>query len=151
MHSAGLVPYRMTSDGLEILIAHPGGPFWARKQVGAWTIVKGEVPLDEDPLEAALREFTEETGWRIAPAALIELGEVRQKAGKRIAAWAFEADFDPDTLDGDSVTVTWRGREITFPEIDQVRWCGRSDAESLLNPAQAVYYERLNAALAAPS
>lgn len=152
MHSAGLVPYRMTSDGLEILIAHPGGPFWARKQVGAWTIVKGEVPPGEDPLEAALREFTEETGWRIAPAAHpLELGEVRQKAGKTIVAWAVEADFDPNTLSSDSVTVNWRGREITFPEIDQVRWCGRENAVSLLNPAQAVYYERLKASLSTPS
>lgn len=141
----------MSSDGLEVLIAHPGGPFWSGKQAGAWTIIKGEVPPDEDPLEAALREFAEETGWRIAPTHLIELGEVRQKAGKRIVAWAFEEDFDPDTLDGDSVTVNWRGREIRFPEIDHVRWCGRSDAERLLNPAQAVYYERLEAVLAGPS
>lgn len=147
MHSAGLVPYRISANGLEILIAHPGGPFWARKQVGAWTIVKGEVPPDEDPLDAALREFEEETGWRIAPAHLIALGEVRQKAGKTIVAWAVEADFDPNTLDSASVTITWRGRDLTFPEIDEVRWCGRSEAESLLNPAQATYYERLNAAL----
>lgn len=147
MPSAGLVPYRIVPTGLEILIAHPGGPFWAGKQSGAWSIVKGEVPEGEDPFDTALREFREETGWTVAPAALVALGEVVQKAGKRITAWAFEADFDPAELNGDTVTTEWHGRNITFSEIDEVRWCGEAEAAELLNPAQTVYYERLNAAL----
>lgn len=147
MPSAGLVPYRIAPNGLEILIAHPGGPFWASKQEGAWSIVKGEVPPGEDPLDTAIREFREETGWTVSPPNLVFLGEVVQKAGKRITAWAFESDLDPVDLNGDTVTIDWRGREITFPEIDEVRWCGVAQATELLNPAQAVYYERLNVAL----
>ena len=147
MSSAGLIPYRVSEGPLEILIAHPGGPFWARRQEGAWSIIKGEVPPGENPLDAAIREFREETGWTVTTVHPIPLGEVRQKAGKEIVAWAFEADFDPETLTGDTVTLTVRGREVTFPEIDEVRWCARTEAEQLLNPAQSVYYERLNAAL----
>ena len=148
MQSAGLIPYRQAPGALEILIAHPGGPFWARRQEGAWSIVKGEIAEGEDPLECAVREFREETGWTIDPAGAIPLGEVRQKAGKQIVAWAVEADFDPSTLVSGSVTIDMRGRAVTFPEIDEVRWCGRVEALRLLNPAQTVYYERLNEALA---
>jgi predicted NUDIX family NTP pyrophosphohydrolase len=132
---------------LEILIAHPGGPFWARRQSGAWTIIKGEVGTGEDELEAARREFAEETGWVAPSHGLLPLGEVVQKAGKRIVAWAFAADFDPATLVSNEATVRIRGRSITFAEIDEVRWCGQSEARDLLNPAQSVYYERLNRAL----
>lgn len=147
MRSAGLVPYRLGSDGLEILIAHPGGPFWARRQEGAWSIVKGEVSPDEDPLACALREFREETGWAVDAGNAIPLGVVTQKAGKRIEAWAVAADFEPMDLASDHITIQWQGRSITFPEIDEVRWCGRAAAERLLNPAQAVFYQRLNDAL----
>jgi len=147
MTSAGLIPFRLVDDALEILIAHPGGPFWARRQEGAWSIVKGEVPSGEDPFDAAVREFREETGWAITPIDPIPLGEVTQKAGKRILAWAFAAELDPATLAGDTITLTVRGREVNFPEIDEVRWCRRAEAERLLNPAQSVYHQRLNAAL----
>ncbi|MEX2654477.1 MAG: NUDIX domain-containing protein [Acidimicrobiia bacterium] len=147
MPSAGLVPYRIVANRLEILIAHPGGPFWASKQEGAWSIVKGEVPPDEEPLETAMREFREETGWTVSQTELVFLGEVVQKAGKRITAWAFQADFDPADLNGDTVTIDWHGRALTFPEIDEMRWCGEAEGTELLNPAQVVYYERLNAAL----
>lgn len=150
MASAGLLPYRISAGGLEVLIAHPGGPFWARRQEGAWSIVKGEVPGGEDPLVAAIREFHEETGWSVDLRDPLPLGEVTQKAGKTIRAWAFEGDFDPARLHGDTVTTEWKGRTITFPEIDEVRWCGRAEAERLLNPAQAVYYERLNDLLGRP-
>lgn len=147
MHSAGLIPYRLSNTGLQILIAHPGGPFWARKQAGAWSIIKGELGRDEDPLAAARREFTEETGWLTPETGYLDLGEVIQKAGKRIAAWAFAGNFEPDTLIPEMVTIRVKGREMTIPEIDEVRWCGGDEATSLLNPAQAVYYERLKSSL----
>ena len=147
MHSAGIVPFRRHRDGLEILIAHPGGPFWARRQEGAWSIVKGEVGEGEDPLGCAAREFREETGWTVDLAGAIPLGEVRQKAGKLVVAWAVEVDLDPSDLVSEPITIEIRGRQVTFPEIDEVRWCGRVDALRLLNPAQRVYYERLNDAL----
>lgn len=150
MRSAGLIPYRHGSGSLEILIAHPGGPFWTRRQEGAWSIVKGEIGDDEDALTCAVREFREETGWTIDPASAIPLGDVRQKAGKHIIAWAVEAELDPSELLSEPVTIDLRGRKVTFPEIDEVRWCGRSEAGRLLNPAQTVYYERLNDALAGP-
>lgn len=147
MHSAGLIPYRLSDTGLQVLIAHPGGPFWARKQAGAWSIVKGEIGPGEDPLAAARREFTEETGWSTPDTGYLDLGEVTQKAGKRIAAWAFAGEFEPDTLTPEMVTIQMRGRELTIPEIDEVRWCDEDESASLLNPAQAVYYERLKSSL----
>ncbi len=147
MPSAGLVPYRIVDDELQILIAHPGGPFWKGRQQGAWSIVKGEFDPDEDPLAAAVREFEEETGWAIDPVDAIPLGEITQRAGKTVSAWATAAAFEPETLAGGTVTTVWRGRPITFPELDEVRWVGRREADRLLNPAQAVYYERLNRTL----
>jgi predicted NUDIX family NTP pyrophosphohydrolase len=143
MLSAGLVPFRVVGDELQILIAHPGGPFWKGRQKGAWSIIKGVVDPGEEPLQSALREFSEETGWAVELIDPISLGDVTQRAGKRISAWAFAGDFDPDTLNGATVTTLWRGRPVTFPEIDEVRWCGGREAERLLNPAQAVFYERL--------
>ena len=147
MRSAGLIPYRFGAGGLEILIAHPGGPFWARRQRGAWSIVKGEIGDGEKALACAVREFREETGWTIDPTNAMPLGDVRQKAGKHITAWAVEADLDPSELASQLITIETHGRRVTFPEIDEVRWCGRKDALGLLNPAQAVYYERLNDSL----
>lgn len=137
------MPFRLTQGQLEVLIAHPGGPFWRQRQVGAWSIVKGELAPGEDPMHAAIREFTEETGWTVESDLLVPLGETTQKAGKTVLAWAFEADFDPTTLASQSVTIHWKGREITFEEIDEVRWCSRAEAKRLLNPAQVVFYERL--------
>lgn len=148
MQSAGLIPYRLFDAELQILIAHPGGPFWARKQAGAWSIVKGEISPDEEPLTAARREFTEETGWDTPDTGYLTLGEVTQKAGKRIVAWAFAGDFDPSSLTPEMVAIEVRGRPLNIPEIDEVRWCGEDSARSLLNPAQAVYYERLKSVLA---
>lgn len=145
--SAGLLPYRIVDDGLEVLIAHPGGPFWEGRHAGSWSVAKGGVEWGESPYEAAVREFCEETGWDVDPVDPIDLGEVVQRSGKRVRVWAFEADFDPHTLDGDTITMFWRGRMIRFPEIDEVRWVDRDDAEALLNPAQAVYYERLKSVL----
>lgn len=147
MHSAGLVPFRRRPGHTEILIAHPGGPFWARRQEGAWSIVKGEVPAGEDPMDSARREFREETGWDPPDGPFVPLGEVVQRAGKRITAWAFEGDYDPTTLAGDTTTAVIRGREVRFPEIDEVRWCTEDESAVLLNPAQTVFHRRLREAL----
>lgn len=147
MYSAGLIPYRLSDADLQILIAHPGGPFWARRQMGTWSIIKGEIAQDEDPLTAARREFTEETGWETPDSGYVTLGEVTQKAGKRIVAWGFDADFDPESLTPEMVTISVRGRDLTIPEIDEVRWCGAAEAFALLNPAQTVYYKRLKSVL----
>lgn len=141
--SAGLMPFRR-ADGLEVLIAHPGGPFWAKKDLGAWSVVKGELEPGEDPLAGALREFTEETGWT-APgeADYIDLGTVRLKSGKLIRCWAFEGGFDPGTLQPGTFTAVIRGRTATFPEIDRVAWVTADVAETLLNPAQVEFVHRL--------
>ena len=147
MFSAGLLPFRQHSR-LEVLIAHPGGPLWAHRHEGSWSIVKGLVERGEAPYQAARREFAEETGWEPpdgVPA--LHLGHVFQRSGKRVEVWAMEADYDPDTLDGDTVTMLWRGRAVTFPEIDEVRWVGSPEARLLLNPAQSEFIGRLEAAL----
>src|SRR2546423_4282958 len=96
--SAGILMYRRGPQGLELLLVHPGGPFWARKDHGAWSIPKGEHGDDEDPLDCARREFAEETGTTLPEGELVELGEVRQSGGKRVRAWAAEGDLDPQTV-----------------------------------------------------
>ncbi len=142
MFSAGIMPFRRRRE-VEVLIAHPGGPIWANRHEGSWSIVKGLVEPGEDPFAAACREFEEETGWGAPPGTPIELGEVRQRSGKRVVAWAIEADYDPATLAGDTVTMLWRGRLLTFPEIDAVRWAEPDVARALLNPAQTAFVDRL--------
>lgn len=133
---------------MEVLIAHPGGPFFARREAGAWSIVKGEHDDSEDPLAAAVREFVEETGLPAPVGPFIELGEISQKGGKRVRAWAAEADLDPEDLDPGHFVMVWRGREQSFPEIDRVAWVEPGEAVRLLNPAQGALVERLLAALA---
>lgn len=143
--SAGLLPFR---SGLEVLIAHPGGPIWARRNDGAWSIVKGELRTGEAPLDAARREFTEETGWPAPAGPLIDLGATTLRSGKLVLAWAVEApDLDPATFDPEPVDVTIKGRTLTFPEIDRVVWVGVDEAIRLLHPAQGVFIERLEAAV----
>ena len=141
--SAGLLPFRAQLSKLEVLIAHPGGPFFARKDQGAWSLVKGEVAPDEDARAAALREFGEETGWQPPPDDWIDLGSVRLRSGKTVIAWAVAADFDPSTLDPGQFRMMWRGRPQQFPEIDRVIWCEPDEARRLLNPAQAPFIDRL--------
>lgn len=139
--SAGILPYR---PGLELLIAHPGGPLWARRQEGAWSIIKGEVEAGEDPEVAARREFTEETGWEIPVGRWLDLGSTRLKSGKTIEAYAVEApDLDPERLVPLIIDVTIRGRTLQVPEIDRVAWVGPLEARRLLNPAQAEFVGRL--------
>lgn len=141
--------YRRAGERLEVLLAHPGGPLWRRKDEGAWTIPKGEYEDAEDPLAAARREFGEETGYGIEPP-FIPLGEVVQKSGKRIAAWAFAGDGDPARLRCNTFEIEWpprSGRMQTFPEIDRVGWFGVDEARRKINPAQQALVDRLEAAL----
>jgi predicted NUDIX family NTP pyrophosphohydrolase len=143
--SAGLLPFRRSPEhGLQVLIAHPGGPFWARKHEGAWSVIKGLVEDDEDLIEAARREFNEETGWPVSRSSeLIHLDRVQLKSGKTVVAWAFEADFDPADLQPGTFEMEWHGATRTYPEIDKVSWASPEDARTLLNPAQAAFIDHL--------
>ncbi len=159
--SAGILLYRRRPPGVELLLVHPGGPFWARKDLGAWSIPKGEYGADEDALAAARREFTEETGAG-APGNALPLGEVVQRGGKIVAAFALEGDFDPATLRSNLVTLTQhrvdlgessrplsstRRPPVAFPEIDRAEWFAPAEARRRILPAQAVFIDRLLAAL----
>lgn len=149
--SAGLLLFRRTPDGgLEIFLAHPGGPFWRGRDAGAWTIPKGVLDDDEEPLAAARREFEEETGMRAA-GPFIPLGSVRQRAGKTVHAWAWEGDADPGACTSNTMRAEWprgSGSWLTFPEVDRYEWFDTRTAREKLNPAQAELVDRLEAALA---
>ena len=136
------MPFRRSTE-IEVLIAHPGGPLWAKKDAGHWSIVKGETFPGEDPITAAAREFQEETGWVPPADGWVDLGSVRLKSGKTVLGWAVEADFDPAVLNPGLFSMVWRGRRQEFPEIDRVNWCTPAEAERLLNPAQAEFVPRL--------
>jgi predicted NUDIX family NTP pyrophosphohydrolase len=148
--SAGLLLYRRDGDRIEVLIAHPGGPMWSRRDAGAWSIPKGAPDGAEDLLEAARREFEEETG-QVAPAGSpIDLGEVRMRSGKVVHGWAIEGDLEPAAIRSMVVEVEWpprSGRRIEVPEIDRVAWAEPPEARERLNPAQAAFVDRLLAAL----
>ena len=145
MISAGLIPFRFDGD-LEILIAHPGGPFWAKKDAGSWSIIKGRLEDGEDPRAAAEREFGEETGWGIPPGTWLDLGSIVQRSGKQVVGYAVDAPhLDPAQLDPGHFTMRWRGRTQSFPEIDRVQWCRRGDARRLLLAEQTPFFDRLAA------
>jgi predicted NUDIX family NTP pyrophosphohydrolase len=147
--SAGLLLYRGEGDGLEVLAGHMGGPFWARKDAGAWSIPKGEYAEGEDPRTAAAREFAEELGAPPPPGPWIDLGEIRQ-SGKRVVAFAVAGDFDPATAVSNTFEVEWpprSGRMQSFPEIDRVAWFGLDVAAQKLVKAQAELLARLRAAV----
>jgi predicted NUDIX family NTP pyrophosphohydrolase len=147
--SAGLLLFRRGGAGLEVFLAHPGGPFWSHKDAGAWTIPKGVIEPGEEPLAAALREFEEETGVR-PQGPFLPLGSIRQKAGKEIHAWAWEGDADPDRVTSNMVRTEWprgSGRWLTFPEVDRCGWFDPETARDKINPAQADLIARLEAAL----
>jgi predicted NUDIX family NTP pyrophosphohydrolase len=150
--SAGLLLFRRRPDGLELFLAHPGGPFWKGREAGAWTIPKGLAEPGEDPLAAACREFEEETGLK-PRGPFIPLGNVRQKAGKVVHAWAWEGDADPALVTSNTMKTEWprgSGRWLTFPEVDRCGWFAPDLAREKLNPAQAALIDRLVAALADP-
>jgi predicted NUDIX family NTP pyrophosphohydrolase len=144
--SAGILLYRLGEDGPEVLLVHPGGPFWARKDAGAWSIPKGEHTEDEDAQACALREFEEETGTALTPAALADLGTVRLKSGKLVTAWAVEGDLDADAITSNTFESEWpprSGRMQEFPEVDRAGWFGLEAASEKLNPAQGAFLDRL--------
>jgi predicted NUDIX family NTP pyrophosphohydrolase len=145
--SAGLLVFRRARDGeLEVLLAHMGGPFWARKDDGAWSIPKGEHEADEDTLTTARREFAEELG-SVAPAGEpIDLGEVTQRGGKRVRAWAIEGDLNASHITSNTFELEWpprSGRLERFPEVDRAAWFGVRAARAKVVEAQAAFLDRL--------
>ena len=146
--SAGILLYRGEGDSLEVLLVHPGGPFWAKKDEGAWSIPKGELDEGEEPRACALRELEEEIGSSLGlvPELLGELGEVRLKSGKRVLGWAAEGDFDPTTLRSNTFAMEWpprSGKQGEFPEVDRAEWFAPEQARLKINPAQAAFLDRL--------
>jgi predicted NUDIX family NTP pyrophosphohydrolase len=144
--SAGILLYRRLGGRSEVLLVHPGGPFWSRRDEGAWSIPKGEYEDGEDPLEAAQREFEEELGRAAPDGEPLDLGEIRQKSGKLVHAWALEGDLDPDEITSNTFTLEWpprSGRMREFPEVDRAGWFTLEHARDKLNPAQVALLERL--------
>jgi len=154
--SAGMLLFRRASrraDEMEVLLAHPGGPYWRTKDLGHWTIPKGEVELGEDVLAVARREFEEETGHAPPDGPLVPLGEIHQKSGKLVVAWAVEGDLDPALALSNTFEMEWpprSGRRESFPEIDRVEWFGPEEARRRLKAAQVPFLERLDEALGTP-
>jgi predicted NUDIX family NTP pyrophosphohydrolase len=147
--SAGLIMYRRRLHGLEVFLVHPGGPHFAKKDLGAWTIPKGEYLEGEKPLEAAKREFHEETGFDVA-GIFIDLGWIKQKGGKIVSAWAFEGDCDPAQLISNLCEVEWpprSGRMIEIPEVDRGAWFSIEEAKERIKPTQIPLLDRLLTAL----
>lgn len=145
--SAGLMLYRHVPDGVEVLVAHPGGPFFAHKDAGAWSIPKGELDIDEDERDAAAREFAEETGLPVPPGEWLDLGEVIQRNRKVVRGFAVQGDPDLSRFVSNLCTSPWV-RSGPFPEIDRVEWMDPVRAREALNPAQAEFVPRLLRALA---
>ena len=150
--SAGILLWRHPAGGLEVLLGHPGGPFWAARDAGHWTIPKGEAGPGEDLLAVARREFEEETGHALpAGGVVLSLGEIRQKSGKRVVGWAVEGDLDPATASSNTFEMEWppgSGRLQAFPEIDRVAWFGLAEARVRLKAAQVPFLDRLEEARA---
>ena len=147
--SAGIVLFRRSERGAEFLIVHPGGPFWAKKDAGAWSIPKGEYAEGEEPFRVALRELEEETGLR-ADGVPIPLRPVRQRGGKEVVAWGLEGDWDPATLRSNTFSMEWpphSGRMVELPEVDRAVWVTLVEARAKLNPAQLPLLEELAAML----
>jgi predicted NUDIX family NTP pyrophosphohydrolase len=147
--SAGILLYRGRGTSLQVLLAHPGGPFWSRRDEGAWTVPKGEREEGEAADATARREFAEELGCP-AVGALQPLGTIRQRGGKEVEAFALEGDFDPAALRCNAFEIEWpprSGRVQSFPEIDRVAWFGLDEARRRMLPAQAVFLDRLLALL----
>ena len=146
--SAGILLFRRRAGAVEVLLVHPGGPFWAKKDEGAWSIPKGEVDEGEELPACALRELGEElgTGLGATAADLVALGSVKQKGGKVVHCWALEGEFDPAGLNSNTFTMEWpprSGRQREFPEVDRAEWLTPEHARLKINPAQADFLDRL--------
>ncbi|MER7480771.1 NUDIX domain-containing protein [Streptomyces sp. NPDC126510] len=144
--SAGLLLFHPADDGIEVLLGHMGGPFFARRDAGAWTVIKGEYEPDEPAWEAARREFREELGLPPPDGEAIDLGEVRQTGGKIVTAWAVRADLDPAAITPGTFRMEWpprSGRLQEFPEVDRVAWFGLDRARAVIIKAQAAFLDRL--------
>jgi len=143
--SAGILLYRKIKEETEVLLVHPGGPFFAKKDLGAWSIPKGEFQEGENPLEAAKREFQEETGY-VPTGEFVPLGFVKQSSGKIVHAWAAQGDFDPGKIKSNTFTLQWppkSGQYKEFPEVDRAEWFPLALALEKINPAQRELIERL--------
>jgi predicted NUDIX family NTP pyrophosphohydrolase len=148
--SAGIALYRRSEPGLEILLVHPGGPLWARRDAGVWSIPKGEYEDGEDPAAAARREFAEELGSPVPEGELIDLGEVKQRSGKLVRAWALGGDLDATTITSNTFALEWpprSGRTREFPEVDRAEWFTLEEARERINPAQVPLLDRLERAV----
>jgi predicted NUDIX family NTP pyrophosphohydrolase len=148
--SAGILMYRRAGVGVEVLLVHPGGPFWAKKDLGAWSIPKGEYSAGEEPLAVAVREFEEETGAR-PRGKFLALGELAQPSRKLVTAWAVEGDFDVGALKSNLFEVEWppkSGRRTSFPEVDRAEWFPIEDARRKVLAGQSAFLDRLLSALA---
>lgn len=151
--SAGVLLFRAAggsvgeaAGGWEVLLGHMGGPFWAKRETGAWSVIKGEYEPGEAPEDAARREFQEELGLPLPEGELLPLGEVRQSGGKTVTAWALEADLDPDRIVPGTFELEWpprSGRIVEFPEIDRVAWLGLDEARGRIVTAQRAFLDRL--------
>jgi len=153
LHSSGILLYRRKGAGIEVLLVHPGGPFWMKKDLGAWSIPKGEYDESEDPLEAARREFEEETG-RSIQGEFIALPEVRQSSAKIVTAWAVEGDFDPAQLRSNTFSMEWpprSGKLQEFPEVDRAEWFALEVAREKILKGQLPLLNRLAELACKPS
>lgn len=147
--SAGIIAYRKRPSGLEVLLVHPGGPFWRNKDLGAWSIPKGELSADEDPETTARREFAEELGTELT-APLAALGDVKQRGGKTVMAFAAEFDLDPRDIRSNTFALEWpprSGRRQDFPEVDRAEWFLLEVAREKINQGQRPLLDRLEATL----
>lgn len=152
MLSAGILLWRHGSAGPQVLVGHMGGPFWARKDTGAWSVPKGEVATGEDPWPAARREWVEELGVPVPPGDPVDLGEVRQRGGKVVRVWAVEGDLDPATVVPGTFEMEWpprSGQTRSFPELDRVEWVDLEAARERLVTAQRELLDRLREHLGA--
>ena len=148
--SAGILVFRRNGAGVEVLLAHPGGPYWSRRDEGAWSIPKGEYTNSEPPRDAAAREWTEELGLPAPTGPELELGTVRLPSGKRLTAWAVRGDLDPASISPGTIELEWpprSGRRQSFPEVDQVGWFDPDTARVKLARGQAELLDRLITAL----
>jgi predicted NUDIX family NTP pyrophosphohydrolase len=150
-HSGGILLWRMRKGRPEVLLGHPGGPLFAKKDADTWSVLKGEIEPGEDPLRVARREFEEETGQSPPDGEALELGEITQKGGKLVSAWALEGELDPALAVSNTFEMEWpphSGRFAEFPEIDRVEWFDLGTARSKIKAAQIPFLERLEESVA---